>query len=654
MRFGLIICTICIACAGQEQVAASERIVAGTHIAENIPPIPQDLKDRLQRYGNTRGAMFAGWLAEGSGMLVSTRFGSTTQVHWVKSAGGARTQLTFYDEPITSVAVHPKRNGFVFGKDNGGSEFYQLFWFDLDSREVRLLTDGKSRNSDPLFSHDGTLLAYSSTERNGTDTDVWILDFESGARRPVISEGGAWEPTDFSTDGKRLLAQRRVSVNESQPVSVDLASGKIRRIYDPARKISFDAFLYAPDGKGAYYIANENSDFRELKFHDFASDRDYRLTAHIRWDITEFSLSPDGRRIAFVANEDGFGSLHVLDTATRKEIALPALPSGIALSPDFSADGERIAFTLNSAVSPSDSWVLDLRTMSVQRWTTSEVGGLDVRRFVAPELVRYPTFDKVHGKPRTIPALYYQPASTAKGTRHAVVIDIHGGPEAQARPAFNANIQFLVNELGVAVLVPNVRGSSGYGRDFLDLDNGERREDAVRDIGALLDWIATRPELDAQRVGVSGGSYGGYMVLASMIAYGERLRAGIDVVGISNFVTFLGNTEDYRRDLRRVEYGDERDPRMRRTLERMSPLGQAKRIRRPLFVAQGANDPRVPASEAEQIVRSVRANGGDVWFLMFADEGHGFRKKTNVDAFRDASMLFWQQHLLTPNVGAAE
>ncbi len=641
-----LLCAISLACASLAPAAAVERTVTGARVSESIPPIPAGLGERLRRYGNTRGAVFSGWLADGSGMLVSTRFGNTTQVHLVSSPLGARSQLTFFDEPIASVASHPQRNGFVFGKDSGGSERQQLYWFDLDTREMRLLTDGHSRNGHPLFSPDGKSLAHSSTGRNGRDADIWLLDLDTGERRIVLGEGGEWEPAEFSPGGQRLLARQRRSLEESPPVSVDLASGEIRRIHDPARRIGFDAFVYAPHGKGAYYIASGGGEFRSLWYRGFAGDRDRKLSGHIDWDITEFALSRDGRRLAFIANEDGFGRLHVLDTATRREIALPAMPEGVAAMPDFSADGERIAFTLNSPVSPSDVWVLDLRTQRVERWTESEVGGLDPRRFVMPELVRFPTFDRAGSRPRQVPALYYRPPPRADGAPHPVVIDIHGGPEAQARPTFNAGIQFLVGELGIAVLLPNVRGSSGYGRRWLDLDNGERREDAVRDVGALLDWIATRPELDAGRVGVSGSSYGGYMTLASMIAHGERLRAGIDVVGISNFVTFLANTGDYRRDRRRVEYGDERDPRMRRTLERISPLGAAQRIRKPLFVAHGANDPRVPASEAEQIVRSVRANGGEVWYLLFGDEGHGFEKKANADHFRAASMLFWQRHLL--------
>lgn len=625
--------------------AGVQRVESGNRISENIPEIPAELVEQLQRYANTRAAGLGGWIADGSGLLISTRFSTTAQIHRVKAPGGAREQLTFYDEPIASLASNPKRNGFAFGKDVGGSEFWQLYWFDLDTRETKRLTDGKSRNESPLWSRDGRRLAYSSTERNGKDTDVWVLDLDTGAKKAVVTDGGAWAATDFSPDGKELLVQQYVSINDVRPGVVDLAGGKLTRFPVDGGKAAFGAFRFAPDGGRAYYTSDEGSEFRTLRFHDMRTNKITSLSGHIPWDVEEYALSHDGSRLAFVTNEDGFGVLHLLDTATLKEIALPALPQGVIGGVDFSPDGARIAFALNSAVSPSDVYTVDLGANAVTRWTTSEVGGLDASTFAAPELVRFPTFDKVRGKARTIPAFYYRPKAN-DGAKAPVVIQIHGGPESQARPVFNADTQFLVDQLGVAVLVPNVRGSAGYGKSYLQLDNGFHREDSVKDIGALLDWIGTRPELDARRVAVHGGSYGGYMVLATMTHYDARLRAGVDIVGISNFVTFLGNTESYRRDLRRAEYGDERDPEMKAFLEKISPTTNAKAITRPLFVAQGANDPRVPASEAEQIVRTVRGNGGEVWFLEFKDEGHGFRKKPNVDFFRAATMLFWRKNLI--------
>ena len=646
----ILLCAMsaCCALASAGEVRREER---DTRISEDIPEIPPALVERLQRYANTRSAGLGGWTADGSAILIGTRFANTTQVHRVGMPGGAREQLTFYDEPIATIAPNPKRDGFVFGKDIGGSEFWQLYWFDGATRETRLLTDGKSRNASPLWSHDGTRLAYTSTARNGSDSDVWVLDLASGDAKPVVISGGSWSATDFSPDGRSLLVQQDVSINDVRPGVVDLASGKLTLFPVDARpsdggKAAFGAFRWTRDGKGVYYTSDEGSAFLTLRHHDIASGRVTHLTANAPWNVEVFALSHDGRRLAYVTNEEGYGTLHVINTETRAELALPPLPKGVIGSIDFDPSDTRIAFDLNSATSPSDLYTVDLGNGGVARWTRSEIGGLDASKFVVPELVRFPTFDNAAGKPRTIPAFYYRPRTASADAKAPVVINIHGGPESQARPVFSADIQFLADELGIAVLVPNVRGSDGYGKDYLKLDNGYQREDSVKDIGALLDWIAKQPELDAQRVAVQGGSYGGYMVLASMTHYNDRLRAGIDVVGISNFVTFLANTESYRRDLRRVEYGDERDPKMQAFLARISPTTNAKAISKPLFVASGANDPRVPASEGQQIAATVRANGGDVWYLEFKDEGHGFRKKANSDYYRAAAMLFWQKYLL--------
>lgn len=624
-----------------------QRIEVGNRISENVPAADAALSARLQRYANTRSAGFGGWTASGDGVFITTRFGNTTQAHRVNAPGATREQLTFFDEPVVSLTPNPRRDGFVFGKDSGGSEFWQLYWFDLTTRQTHLLTDGKSRNDSPLWSRDGRQLAFSSTARNGTDTDVWLLDLDSGARKIVVDAGGTWSASDFSPDGKQLLVQRYVSINEMHPGIVDLASGKLTLFPVEGGKAAFGAFRFSPDGRRVYFTSDEGSEFVTLRVHDLATKRITPLSAKIPWDVEEFDLSPDGTRIAFASNEDGFSTLHVVDATTFAEVALPALPRGVMSHLHFSPDGRRVGFALNSTSSPNDVQSVDLDNHRVERWTTSEIGGLDAAKFVAPELVRFATFDKAGGKRRTIPAFYYRP-NTQDGAKAPVVIRIHGGPESQARPVFNADIQFLVNELGVAVLVPNVRGSAGYGKGYLELDNGLKREDSVKDIGALLDWIATRPELDAKRVGVHGGSYGGYMVLAAMTHYNDRLRAGIDVVGISNFLTFLQHTESYRRDQRRAEYGDERDMKMKAFLARISPTASARNITIPLFVAAGANDPRVPPSEGQQIADTVRGNGGDVWFLEFRDEGHGFRKKPNVDFFREAMAQFWMKNLIGP------
>lgn len=626
---------------------------AGNRVTENMPEIPTELIERLNRYQNTRGATAAGWTADGC-LVISTRFAETSQAHRVCEPLGMREQLTFHPDRVGVGRTGPAGSGldgFVMARDAGGDEFWQLYWYDLASRgETRLSDGGRTRNQGPLFSRDGRHFAFSSNARNGTDFDVWVMDFATREARPVVTEGGSWSALDFSPDGSRLLVSRYVSINESHPGEVDLATGGLEMFPVEGGRAAFDGFLYAPDGEGVFYVSDEPVDgveqeFRTLRLHVPGSEV-RSISGHIPWDVTGVEIAPDGRHLAYITNEDGISRLHLLRLPSLEPVALPELPVGILGGARFSPDGKRIALTLNAATSPSDVYVIDIGAASLERWTRSEVGGLDAETFVTPTLVRYPTFDQVDGRPRTIPAFYYLPEGEAPDGGWPVVINIHGGPEGQARPGFSPTFQFLVNELGVAVLVPNVRGSSGYGKTWLQLDNGLLREDSVKDIGALLDWIAAQPELDPGRVGVTGGSYGGYMVLSSLMHYSDRIRAGIDIVGISDFTTFLRNTESYRRDLRRAEYGDERDPEIAAFFERISPLNNAHRIQAPLFVAQGRNDPRVPYTEAEQIFAAVRDGGHPAWFLMFDDEGHGFAKKSNSDYFGAASMLFWQRYLL--------
>ena len=627
-----------------------QRVETGNRISENVPAIPPELIEQLNRYQNTRSAAFAGWTRDGC-ILIATRFAETAQAHRVCTPMGMREQLTFYPEPVSNLRAAPvtsAHDGFVFGKDVGGNEFSQLYWFDFGTRAVTQLTDGKrSQNSGPLFSHDGKQLAYSSTARNGTDTDVWLMDMATHEAKPLVAVGGSWSAQDFSDDGKRLLVTKYVSAAESYPGEIDVASGELRMFPVDGGKASFGDFKFAPGtGRAAYFVSNEPvkgkpQEFHTLRYHDPASGKLQILTADIPWDVDQARISDDGKHLGFTTNEDGIAHLHVLSLPDKRALKLPELPVGDIGNFDFAPDGKRLALTLNTATSPSDVYVIDLDAATLTRWTRSEIGGLDASTFVAPTLIHYPTFDH-----RKIPAFYYKPAHVAAGRKLPVIISIHGGPESQSLPTFNANTQFLLAELGAAVLVPNVRGSAGYGTTYLGLDNAAKREDSVKDIGALLDWIAQQPELDASRVGVAGGSYGGYMVLASLMHYSDRIRAGVDLVGISNFATFLNNTESYRRDLRRAEYGDERDPKMKAVFDRISPANHADRIKARLFVAQGKNDPRVPYTEAEQIVKAVRANGQPAWYLLFNDEGHGFRKKSNSDYFGAASILFWKQYLL--------
>ncbi|HLU68450.1 MAG TPA: S9 family peptidase [Kofleriaceae bacterium] len=611
---------------------------AGNLVLEGTPPIPDDLRARLQSYLETRSASLADISDDGKAILIATRFGQSSQIHLVSQPGGARRQITFSREPTRGARFVPgSSSSVVFTRDVGGDENYQILRLDLDKNTTTVLTDGKSRNSGALWAPSGKRLAWASNARNGRDFDLWVSDGASPTTASLAVEGkGYWQPVDFSTDGKRLLILEYISITSSVLHLADLASKTVTKLTGEPAASYRDAVL-APDGKRAYITSDRDGEFVHLYEVDLAKKTWRPLTGDLTWNVDEIELSADGRTLAYVVNEGGISRVHLYDTRRRRAQPLKGIPNGLVYGLRFARRAPVLGFTLASATRTGDAYTYDLRRRKLTRWTESEMGGLDTSRMVEPTLIEFTSFDG-----RKIPAFYYKPKGAGP---FPVVVDIHGGPEGQALPYFSPLTQFLVAEAGIAVLEPNVRGSDGYGKTYLTLDNGMKREDSVKDIGALLDWIGAQKELDARRVAVMGGSYGGYMVLASLVHFGERLVAGIDVVGISSFVTFLENTADYRRDLRRVEYGDERDPKMRKHLEAISPLNNVDRIKSALFVAQGANDPRVPASEAEQIVEAVRSRGHDVWYMLARDEGHGFAKRENRDTYMLLSILFLEKHL---------
>ena len=627
--------------------AEIERKELGNLVIEGIPDIPQDIADRMIQYQNVRFASVYGWDPSGKGLLISTRFGETSQVHFVEKPGGARKQVTFFKEPVRGATFcpDPSTRGFLFQKDVGGSEFYQIFYYNFDTGKHEMLTDGTSRNGEILWSNSGDRFTYYSTKRNGKDWDLYVANIaEPDEAKIVLQEGGTWAPTDWSPDDKRLLVGKYVSITETYPYILDVASGKLTRINPTDEKIAYGTGVWSRDGKGVFITSDEGSEFKRLKYYDIRKKEFTDLTADIPWDVDSVEMSAAGDKLAFTANEGGIYKLYILDTKTMQYSQVPGIPVGLIYRLEFHPDGQRLVMVINTPQTPGDIYVLELENNSLTRWTFSEVGGLNTDSFTIPELVEYETFDSVEGKPRMIPAFYYKP-NKGEGP-YPVIIYAHGGPESQYNPYFSSTFQYWVNELGVAVLAPNVRGSDGYGKSYLKMDNGYNREDTVKDIGKLIDWIEARPELDESRICIFGGSYGGYMVLASMTHYNDRLKCGVDVVGISNFVTFLENTKDYRRDLRRVEYGDERDPKMREFLMRISPLTNAQKISRPMLIVQGLNDPRVPVGEAKQIVEAIRDNDGVAWYLLAKDEGHGFRKKVNRDYYTNAVVLFLEEHLL--------
>ena len=614
-------------------------------VAEGIPKIPASLAESVGRYSEFRAAGFASWHPAKREMLIQTRFADTSQVHQVKFPGGARTQLTFFPDRVASAQYQPVNgDSFVFSKDVGGGEFFQLYRYDLATGNITLLTDGKSRNTGPHWSYQGDRVAYGSTKRTGNDVDIWVAnpDDPASARMVAQMEGGGWNVDDWSPDAKQLLASNFVSAAESYVWLIDVASGK-KELLTPKTgtdTVAYGNTRFAKDGKGVYMTSDQDSEFQRLVYLDLASHKTTVLTPALQWDVDELDLSKDGRWIAFGANEDGISVLHVLDTKTGKEVPVPKLPVGVFDGLEWRDNSRELALSLSTASQPFDVYSVDMATGKVERWTFSETGGLNTSGFPAPQLIHWKSWDQ-----RPISGFLYKPPAKFPG-KHPVIVAIHGGPEGQIRPDFLGRDSYYINELGIAIIYPNVRGSTGYGKTFQKLDNGFLREGSYKDINTLLDWIQTQPDLDASRVMITGGSYGGFMTLAVATNYNDRICCSVDVVGPSNLVTFLEHTSGYRKDLRRVEYGDERDPKMREFLEQIAPANKAKNITKPLFVIAGQNDPRVPASESAQMVEVVRKNGTPVWWLLGKDEGHGFAKKKNRDYQFYATVEFVKEFLL--------
>jgi Tol biopolymer transport system component/pimeloyl-ACP methyl ester carboxylesterase len=613
-------------------------------IVEGVPQIPDSLAGQVSRYRKGRTAEILGWHPVRREMLIATFFGDVPQIHLVRFPGGDRTELTFFeDRPTRGVSYQPTRGDyFIFSKDTGGDQNFQNYRYDFGSGAITLLTDGQSKNSPGVWSRAGDRIVYGSTRRTGKDVDLYVMDplHPQSDRRLAELEGGGWKPLDWSPDDRQFLVLEQISPTESRLWLMDAPTGKRTLFTLPeSTQVFYGDACFSRDGKGLYVITDRGSEFQRLGYFDLSTHAFRTITAGSNWDVYEFALSPDGRTLAVVLNEDGLLTLHLIDTRTDKDRQVKHLV-GSVLELHWHPNGHDLGFVMDSASSPTDAYSLDVKTGKIERWTESETGGLDTRAFVEPELVRWKSFDG-----RMVSGFLYRPPARFSGPR-PVIVNIHGGPESQFQPYFMGPDNFYPNELGVALLFPNIRGSSGYGKSFQKLDNGFRREDAYKDIGALLDWIRTDKALDANRVMLTGFSYGGNVTLAASYLYADRLRCSIDNVGPSSLVTFLEHTAAYRQDLRRVEYGDERDPKMREFLEGIAPIRHAGRITKPLFVVQGQNDPIVPVSEAEQMVASVRKNGTTVWYLKAMNEGHGFQSRENSDYLFYATVLFIKTYLL--------
>ena len=609
----------------------------GTARLENVPEIPEDVGAAVQRYQNYREARFQDWLADGT-MLITTRFGTTSQVHHVAEPRHARTQLTFHEEPVAEAQAIPGGERFLYRRDTGGDEWFQLYVGDVAGAEAIQLTEPGTRNQSAVVSKDGRLVVWSRAMRGSADYAIMTANPSDPQSRRVAWQGtGSVGPTDISADGRHVLVSRNLSNRENRLLVLDLETGETRELgWSAATPARYDEPRFARNGRSVIAITDAGSDVSRLMEFDLDTGRSRSISPESRWGIEDYDLSDDGRLLAFAFNEEGYSRVVVQDFVTRRALPQPeSLDRGVLTGLEFSPDGTRLAIGLSTPTYAGDVFAFNLADGAIERWTSSEMGALQRSQLAEPRLIRFDSFDGL-----SVPAFVYRPRNIAADTRTPVIIDIHGGPESQTRPLWNPGAQYFAEMLGATIILPNVRGSEGYGTRYLNLDNGERREDSVRDIGALLDWIATQPDLDPARVAVYGQSYGGYMSLASMVHFSDRLVGGVERYGISNWTSFLQNTEAYRRDNRRAEYGDERVPTMRAVFDRISPLNNVGRITKPMLVMQGANDPRVPQSESDQVVRELRANGIEAWYVLFADEGHGFQKKHNNDLRREVETLF--------------
>ena len=622
--------------------------------AEGIPPIPTALADRVAPYTEFRPTSAVSWHPTKRELVVARRASNVTQLHRVAAPGETPAQITEFAEPVRNGAYWPKApDTLVFTRDTGGNEQAQLYRLAPGSATPVLLTDANRKHEVGGVTHarDSMLLESTDVDKTGKrenpTLDLALVDPLDPARGRKLATlpGTGWGDFTFSFDDKRLAMLEFISINESYVWVMDVATGARRRVLPaegekPAQPVFSSDLNFAQDGKGLFLATDRDGEFRKLAYLDLATGRVDYFGDGGNWDVEEIALSPDGKLLAVITNEGGVGVLRLYDAATRRALPRPPLPVGGARRLVWHENSRDLAVTIGSAQSPGDAYAIDVRDNKVTRWTESRVAGLDATQFRSAERIEWKSFD---GRP--IGGFIVKPPAKFAGKR-PVLISIHGGPEGQARPGFLGRWNYFVDVMGIALIEPNVRGSTGYGKMFTTLDNGMKREDSVKDIGALIDWIRTQPDLDADRVMVEGGSYGGYMVLGVATLFPDRIAGAIDIVGVANFVSFLENTESYRRDLRRVEYGDERDPAMRAFLSGISPVNNAGKIKAPLLVVQGKNDPRVPYTEAEQIVTAARKNGVPVWYLLADNEGHGFARKANADFLFYSMIAFIEDRLL--------
>lgn len=627
---------------GYAQVSPqSEEIAPNANLEVlGIPRIPASLARQVKRYSGAYGLPIAGWDREKRELLLK----GISSVSWVSriNAPGATPQTWLYlrESHIYDFYFQPQGKYLVYNRDVNGNEAFQMYSYDMQKRTSLLLTDGKARSTEPVWSRQGTQIVYSSSPpgNNGVNLN-WVNPLDPTSNRVLVTSTGNYlKAYDWSPDDASVVYCEFAANTHSKLWLVEVATGKPQLLTLQKEVAYYSEPQFSADGKGIYVITDREADVRRLAYLDLATKQFRYLTEGTKWNVEEFRLSPNGKAIAVVMNEAGLSRLYVLDSESKQKQAISGVPDGMISDLHWHPNSVDLAFNFKSSNTPNDVYSVDVKDGKVTQWAHSS--GVPTEKIAVPEAVQWKSFD---GK--LITGFLARPPATFRGKR-PVIIDLHGGPTEQYRPAYGYEENFFINELGVAKVYPNVRGSSGFGKTFQSLDDGVKREDAVKDVGALLDWIKVQPDLDADRVLVQGASYGGYLALSVAAQYSSRLRGVISDSGMTNLATFLERTEGWRRDIQRAEFGDERDAKMKAYLERIAPLHNAQQIKCPVFVIQGKNDPRVPLNESEALVQVLQQKKMPVWYLLGKNEGHGFADAANRQFQLYASLLFVQEYLL--------
>lgn len=641
------LCSIPVCICAQDTLNKDNNITIPDGISlDGIPAISARLIEDIKPYTYSRFSYLQDWHPLRKEMLINTQLGSTIQSYIVKIPGGMRRQVTFYSEPVNQSLFDPQMGNYIIvQKDNNGDEFYQIYRLDLSSGKTELLSDGgKSYNYNLAWNKKGDKLFFTSLISNESTRKMYVLDPDKPDSKQLFLnlEGPNWNIQDISPDESKLLLSMPYegSNSENSLWLYDVIS-KDKKLLLPSKgeKGSYFNVGSTKDGSGFYLLTNQKNEFRQLAFYDLRNQK-LKILTHFNWDIRSAALSFDKRKIAFIVNESGNSKAYIFSTNNKTYQAIKGLPVGYISNLGWFKNNESISFQLSTSYASSDIYEWNLITGKLIPWVQNEIGSINASAIPAPQLVKWKSFDGLE-----ISGFLY-PASKKFSGKRPVIIDIHGGPVYQALPFFNSSANYYTNELGISVVFPNIRGSDGFGKVFTELDNGTKKEDALKDIGSLLDWIASRSDLDADRVMVTGGSYGGYMTYRTAIAYNKKIRCAVEAFGISDMFSYKKHVDTAYREYFSHEFGDENDSGIREYFDSISPLKNANKLTMPIFIVQGKNDPRIPYKESEQMVEAIKKNGGKVWYLLANDEGHGFSKQVNQDYLFYATVEFIKRYLL--------